>query len=148
MKSNKLFLILGVMLAAFVIVGFTACSDSSDGGDSGLSYNDNPVASFAGTRWVDDILPESEILFESGNSVTLTGRYWGQIKPAGLAGTHSYETASDLSGDKVEPAVWVLTDTTNRKGFELYYYKAGAGKHQRLVVYVGAMLQPREFYLH
>ena len=110
----------------------------------------------AGTLWTDYQLPESTIEFTSATSVTLTGRYWnkkleinGGQQQINLSGPKTYEVTGNLSGSEVEPAVWILTDSTNRKGIELYYYKAdqNTGKHQRLVVYVTGILQPREFYL-
>jgi hypothetical protein len=138
-----------LMLAAVCVLA--ACDNGNTGGDDGgLSYNDTPVTSFAGTRWSDDLLPESTITFESANNLTLEGRYWQQTQPGTLAGPHAYETAGDLTGDAVEPAVWILFDATNRIGLEVFYYKADpdTGKHQRLVVWRPSLLQPREFYLH
>jgi hypothetical protein len=150
MKTNLLFLKpLPVLMLAAVCV-FAACDNGSTDSVGGLSYNDTPVTSFNGTRWSDDLLPESTITFDSATSLTLEGRYWQQTQPGTLAGPHAYEFADDLSGDAVEPAVWILIDSANRTGLEVLYYKADpdTGKHQRLVVWRPSLLQPREFYLH
>jgi hypothetical protein len=151
MRANILFLkpLLVLILAAACVLA--ACDNGSTSGDSGgLSYNDTPVTSFAGTRWSDDLLPESTITFDTAASLTLEGRYWQQTQPGTLAGPHPYEAANDLAGDTVEPAIWILIDSTNRVGLEVLYYKADpdTGKHQRLVVWRPSLLQPREFYLH
>jgi hypothetical protein len=151
MKTKILFLkpLLVFMLAVVCIL--TACDNGSTGNEDGaLSYNDTPVTSFAGTRWSDDLLPESTITFDTAASLTLEGRYWQQTQPGNLAGPHTYEVANNLNGDSVEPAIWILFDSANRTGLEVLYYKADpdTGKHQRLVVWRPSLLQPREFYLH
>jgi hypothetical protein len=150
MKTNMLFLkpLLVLMLAAACVLA--ACNNGTTDNGGELSYNDTPVTSFTGTRWSDDLLPESTITFDSAASLTLEGRYWQQTQPGTLAGPHAYEVANDLSGDSVEPAVWIITDSVNRIGLEVFYYKADpdTGKHQRLVVWRPSLLQPREFYLH
>jgi hypothetical protein len=162
MNTKKLFLkTVSLICAALIFAAFTACENPVDekSGETGRTYNDTPLASasgLAGTLWTDYQEPESTIEFTSAASVTLTGRYWnkkleinGGQHQINLSGPKTYEAAGNFSGAGVEPAVWILTDGTNRKGIELYYYKADAstGKHQRLVVYATGILQPREFYL-
>jgi hypothetical protein len=159
MKRQRLFLKLaGLALVGVLAAVFTACPTEAEtkGTAAGLGYNDTPLTAFTGTRWTDDLIPESTIEFTSTTSVTLDGRYWdkkleinGAQATITLSGTRGYEVANDLSAAAVEPAVYILWDT-NRKGIELYYYKSDTttGKHQRLVVYLNSILQPREFYLH
>ncbi|MDR2094351.1 MAG: hypothetical protein LBP76_02395 [Treponema sp.] len=150
MKTKTAFLKpLPVLILAAICV-LAACDNGSTGDGGELGYNDTPVTSFAGTRWSDDLLPESTITFDTAASLTLEGRYWQQTQPGTLAGPHSYEAADDLGAAAVEPAIWILVDSGNRVGLEVLYYKADpdTGKHQRLVVWRPGLLQPREFYLH
>jgi hypothetical protein len=108
----------------------------------------NAFVGFSGTKWTDGLLPESTLDFTSVSSVTLEGRYWSQHNGPNKIGdtVHPYEVANDLTGAVVEPAIWVILNTGNRTGFELYYYQAAHGKNRHLVAYVNG-LQPREFYM-
>jgi hypothetical protein len=157
MKATTILKIPVLLLAAVLTALLGGCPTETDDGGGAASYNDTPVTSFTGTRWTDDLIPESTITFNSATGVTLEGSYWnkklevnGAQQQINLSGTKTYETANDLSAAAVEPAVYILMNAGKRTGIELYYYKAdsGTGKHQRLVVYATGILQPREFYLH
>ena len=157
MNAKTILKIPALLLVVVLTALFGGCPTETDDGGGSVVYNDTPVASFTGTRWTDDLIPESTITFTSATSVSLEGSYWnkklevnGAQQPINLSGAKSYETANDLSLAAVEPAVYILMNTAKRTGIELYYYKAdsGTGKHQRLVVYATGILQPREFYLH
>jgi hypothetical protein len=154
MKTNKLFLVLGVVLTGFLFAALSGCDNTTDPPPAGgVTYDDTAVTAFSGTLWTDGLLPESTIDFTSPTSVDLTGKYFEQHNgPTGLttlAGTRTYQAVSNLSAVAVEPAVQVYVSQTADYsiGFQLYYYQAdtATGKHQRLVVYC-AGLQPREFY--
>jgi hypothetical protein len=161
MKTKILFFkpLLMLLLAVVFMTAVIACSNDNGGGGDGDGdnlFNDTPVVSFLGTRWTDNLLPESFIDFDTPTSLTLTGRYWSRAGSE-IPGPHYYEVANNLASaaadpniEGVEPAVWIFTDTVNRKGFEFYLYKAKpeTGKRQRIVVYfTGHIAQPREFYL-
>jgi hypothetical protein len=109
----------------------------------------NVIPIFTGQTWTDGQVPESTIVFNTNSQLTLAGNYWAQhngpTSPSPIAGARSYELSNDWNGDAVEPAMWVVLDTTNRIGFEFYYYYPISGKPQRLVAYVNG-LQPRVFY--
>jgi hypothetical protein len=157
MTSKKLFLLTLCFIAAGILI-FTSCenpsgSDGGGGGGGGGGWNDTPISSFAGTVWSDAINPESLIEFTSATQVTLTGRYWTQIKPRGVEGIHPYEVIGNytdpLSGQTVAYNIWILIDADKRTGFEFYYYPAAGTQHQRLIVwYNGHLAQPRPFYLY
>ena len=161
MKTKILFLkpLLMLVLTVVFMTATIACSLDDDGGGLGGGddlFDDTPVTSFLGTRWTDNLLPESFIDFDTSTSLTLTGRYWSRAGSE-IPGPHYYEVANNLAAaaadpgiEGVEPAVWIFTDTVNRKGFEFYLYKAKPEKEkrQRIVVYfTGHIAQPREFYL-
>jgi hypothetical protein len=161
MKTKMLFvkpLLMFLLAVVFMTVAIACSDDGGGGGNSGGDnlFDDTPVTSFLGTRWTDNLLPESFIDFDTATSLTLTGRYWSRAGKE-IPGPHYYEVAGNLAAaaadpdiEGVEPAVWIFTDLADRKGFEFYLYKAKpeTGKRQRIVVYfTGHIAQPREFYL-
>jgi len=126
---------------ALILSAAVVMSCQSPAGETQLE-----ASAFKNTQWSDGVSPESTISFLD-RTVILDGAYWiASDTDQSLDGkTLSFNEASDLSGDAVEPAVQIWTNVSDRTCIELYYYKATETVAEHFDVY-GWEQQRRRFF--